>query len=285
MSATPIGITGATGRLGGRVARRLAERGVATRLLVRDPARAPELAGAEVARITYDDTDEVRAALTGIDVLFMVSAAESAERLEEHRRFVAAAAAAGVRHVVYTSFVGAGPDATFTLARDHGATEQFIRDSGMTFTFLRDDFYLDIFPLFVDDTGALKGPAGDGAVAAVAIADVARVAEQVLTEPAAHADAIYDLTGPEALTLTQIAAIITEVTGRPTRYVEESVEEAYASRRPSGAPQWQLDAWVSTYTAIATGELATVTDAVKRLTGRPPLTLADVLAGREDAPA
>lgn len=285
MSATPIGITGATGRLGGRVARRLAERGVATRLLVRDPARAPELAGAEVARITYDDTDEVRAALTGIDVLFMVSAAESAERLEEHRRFVAAAAAAGVRHVVYTSFVGAGPDATFTLARDHGATEQFIRESGMTFTFLRDDFYLDIFPLFVDDTGALKGPAGDGAVAAVAIADVARVAEQVLTDPAAHADAIYDLTGPVALTLTQIAAIITEVTGRPTRYVEESVEEAYASRRPSGAPQWQLDAWVSTYTAIATGELATVTDAVERLTGRPPLTLADVLTGRDDAPA
>lgn len=285
MSATPIGITGATGRLGGRVARRLAERGVATRLLVRDPARAPELAGAEVARITYDDTDEVRAALTGIEVLFMVSAAESAERLEEHRRFVAAAAAAGVRHVVYTSFVGAGPDATFTLARDHGATEQFIREPGMTFTFLRDDFYLDIFPLFVDDTGALKGPAGDGAVAAVAIADVARVAEQVLTDPAAHADAIYDLTGPEALTLTQIAAIITEVTGRPTRYVEESVEEAYASRRPSGAAQWQLDAWVSTYTAIATGELATVTYTVERLTGRPPLTLADVLAGREDAPA
>lgn len=280
MSGT-IGITGATGRLGGRVARLLADQGLDTRLLVRDPSRAPDLPGSQIARIAYADTPEVREALTGIDVLFMVSAAESADRLEQHRRFIDAAAAAGVRHLVYTSFVGAGPEATFTLARDHGATEEHIRESGMTFTFLRDNFYLDVFPLFADESGVLRGPAGDRAVAAVAIADVARVAARVLAEPAAHADATYDLTGGEALTLTQMAAQMSAVTGRPTTYVEEGVEEAYASRRPSGEPQWQLDAWVSTYTAIAAGELAAVTDTVERLTGRAPLRFADVLAGRE----
>lgn len=278
-----IGITGATGRLGGRVARHLADQGRTTRLLVRDPSRAPDLPGATVARAPYSDDAQIRKALTGLDVLFMVSAAESADRSAQHRAFIDAAAAAGVRHTVYTSFVGASPDATFTLARDHGATEEHLRASGMTTTFLRDNFYLDVFPLFADESGTLRGPADDGRVAAVAIADVARVAAAVLADAPAHADATYDLSGAEALSLADMARIMTQA-GRPTGYVEETVEEAYASRRPSGAPQWQLDAWVSTYTAIAAGELAQVTDTVERLTGRPPLTFADVLAGREARP-
>lgn len=278
MSAARIGVTGATGRLGGRVARLLADAGTPTRLLVRDPSRAPELPGAEVARAVYEDSPATREALTGLDVLFLVSAAEDEKRLAQHRAVIDAAAAAGVGHVVYTSFLGAGPDATFTLARDHGATEEHLRASGMTTTFLRDDFYLDVFPLFADEDGVLRGPAGDGRVTAVAIADVARAAAAVLADPAAHAGATYDLTGPQALSLDDIAATMREVTGRPARYVPETVEEAYASRAGYGAPDWQVDAWVSTYTAIASGELAEVTDTVERLTGAPPRTFAQLLA-------
>jgi uncharacterized protein YbjT (DUF2867 family) len=184
-----------------------------------------------------------------------------------------------VRHVVYTSFVGASPDATFTLVRDHWATEERIRGAGMGFTFLRDNLYADFFPDMAGPDGVIRGPADDGAVAAVARADVARSAVAVLRDPAVHRNQTYDLTGPEALTLNQVASVVSEVTGRPTRFVDETLDEAYASRASYGAPGWQVDAWVSTYTAIASGELAAVSDDVRALTGREPLTLTALLGG------
>lgn len=276
-----IAVTGATGRLGGRVARLLAAEGAEQRLLVRDPSRAPSLPGAEVVRATYEDSAESRQALAGVDVLFMVSAAESADRLAQHLAFIDAAAAAGVRHVVYTSFVAAGPHATFTLARDHGATEDHLKttgaSSGMSHTLLRDNFYLDVFRFFADKSGTLRGPAGDGRVAAVAIADVARVAATVLQTPDEFAGQTLELTGPEALTLTEVAQTLARATGKPRQYVDETVEEAYASRAHYGVEQWQLDAWVSTYTAIAEGELAHVTDTVQRVTGTPAMSFAELL--------
>ncbi|GAA0902113.1 SDR family oxidoreductase [Virgisporangium ochraceum] len=275
-SAPTLAITGSTGRLGGRVVRLLD--GVPRRLVVRDAARAPALAGCETAVATYDDGAAVRAALVEVETVFMVSGAEHPERVAQHRSFVDAAAAAGVSHLVYTSFYGASPTATFTLARDHHATEEHIRASGLAFTFLRDNLYADFFPLMADEQGVIRGPAGDGRVAAVAMDDIAAVAAEVLRNPAPHAGATYDLTGPVPLTLHEVAEIIT-ASGRKVRYVPETIEEAYASRAVYGAPPWQVDAWVSTYTAIASGELAAVSDAVPRLLGRPALTLAATLSG------
>lgn len=269
---TTIAVTGATGRLGGQVARLLADRGIGQRLLVRTPERAPDLPGTEVRVCSYEDTAASRAALEGVDVLFMVSAAESADRLQQHRAFIDAAVAAGVRHVVYTSFLGAGPDSVFTLGRDHGATEDHLRASGLRWTMLRDNFYADIFPLFAED-GVIAGPAGQGRVSAVAIADVARAAAAILADPAAHHDATYDLTGPQALTLDEIAEAVTRATGRPTLFHDETEAEAYESRSLYDVPDWQVDAWVSTYTAIRDGTLERVTDTVEQLTGRPALTV------------
>src|SRR4051794_12593026 len=131
-----MAVSGATGAVGGAVARQLAGDGMPLRLLVRSPSRAPELPGAVVRGCSYGDGPAVESALQGVDVVLMVSASENAERLQEHLTFVDAAAAAGVRHLVYTSFVGAAPDAVFTLVRDHYATEQHVRASGMSFTFL-----------------------------------------------------------------------------------------------------------------------------------------------------
>jgi uncharacterized protein YbjT (DUF2867 family) len=272
-----LGVTGATGRLGGRIVRLLAASGVEQRLLVRDPARAPQLDGASTARMTYGDGAAVEAACAGLDVVLMVSASESARRLDEHRSFVDAVARAGVRHLVYVSFYGAAPDATFTLARDHHHTEQHVQASGMAWTFLRDNLYLDFFPQMTGADDVIRGPAGDGRVAAVAQDDVAAAARAVLLDPAAHAGATYSLTGPEALTLDDVAAVLSRETGRDVVYHREMLDEAYASRASFGAPAWQVDAWVSTYTAIAAGEMAGVTDHVERLTGRRPRSLADVL--------
>jgi NAD(P)H dehydrogenase (quinone) len=278
MSPPSLAVTGSTGALGGLVARDLAARGVAQRLLVRSADRAPAFDGAVVAVCSYGDGAAARAALDGVETLLMVSAAENAERLQEHRTFVDAAAEAGVRHVVYTSFAGAAPDCTFTLGRDHWATEEHLRASGMQHTFLRDNFYLDFLPLMVGEDDVIRGPAGDGRMAGVARADVARSAVAVLLDPAAHAGTAYTMTGPEALTMTEAAEVLSEETGRRVTFHDETVEEAYESRQRWEAPPWQVDAWVSTYTAIRAGEVADVSDDVRRLTGRPPLSLRQVLA-------
>jgi NAD(P)H dehydrogenase (quinone) len=272
-----LAVTGSTGYLGGLVARHLADENVAARLLARDPARAPRLPGAVAVTSRYADDAETRSSLEGVGAVFMVSASESADRVQQHRAFIDAAAAAGVRHIVYTSFFGAAPDAIFTLARDHWATEQHIVASGMTYTFLRDNFYIDVLPSFVGDDGVIRGPAGEGKVAAVARTDVARAAANVLSHPEAHENTTYDLTGPEALTMTEVAAILTQHTGRPIAFHNETIPEAYESRRRWEAAPWQYDAWVSTYTAIAEGELVPVSDDVERITGRRPLTLAQFL--------
>ncbi|MFI0965951.1 SDR family oxidoreductase [Streptomyces sp. NPDC021080] len=278
-------ITGASGRLGGRVARRLAASGIAQTLLARTPSRAPRLPGAIAVPGAYDDHEALVRALRATDRVLMVSAAESPDRLRDHRTFVDAAARAGVAHLVYISFYGAAPDATFTLARDHWHTEQHIRAAGIPFTFLRDNLYADFMPALVGADGAIRGPAGDGRAALVAQDDIADAAVAVLRDPRPHAGHAYELTGPEALTLTDVARILTEVGGRPVSYVPETTEEAYASRAAYGAPGWQLDAWVSTYTAIGDGSLATVTTAIEDLTGRRAASLDQVLRAAADGPA
>ncbi|MER7483890.1 SDR family oxidoreductase [Streptomyces sp. NPDC126510] len=276
-SVPTVAVTGSTGRLGGRVARRLAERGMSQRLVVRRPDRAPRLPGAVAVHGDYGDRAAVREALAGIRTVFMVSASESAERLAQHQAFVDAAAEAGVRHLVYVSFYGASPEATFTLARDHFHTEQHIRASGLAYTFLRDNFYAEFVPDLVGEDGVIRRPAGQGRAAFVGQDDIADAAAAVLSRPDDHAGIAYDLTGPESLSLDEAAVILSEELGRAVTYQPETVEEAYASRASYGVPPWQLDAWVSTYTAIASGELDGVSDAVPRLTGHGATPLSDVV--------
>jgi NAD(P)H dehydrogenase (quinone) len=272
-----IGVTGSTGGLGGRVARRLADHGIEQRLLVRDTSRAPRLEHAEaVAFGGYDDREGMRRALDGIETLFLVSAAEDPNRVTLHTAAVDSAVAAGVKRIVYTSFVGAAPDCTFTFGRDHFHTEEHIKQSGVQHTFLRDNLYLDFVPLLCPAEGVIRGPADEGRVAAVARDDIADVAVEVLTGEG-HEDQCYDITGAEAFTLEEAAAELSRVTGRHITFEEETVEEARESRKPSGAPDYMIEGWVTTYTAIANGELEAVSDCVERFLDREPQRLGDWL--------
>ena len=284
MSTELIAVTGATGQLGGRVARQLAAAGVAQRLVVRDPSRAPELTGAEAVAAAYGDGAAMRAALTGVSTLLMVSAAEAQDRVSLHRSTVDAAVEAGVSRIVYTSFLGAAPDSTFTFARDHWHTEQHIRGTELDFTFLRDSLYLDFIPGLAGPDGVIRGPAGDGRVGAVARADVADVASAVLFDDA-HSGRTYDLTGPAAFTVAEAAEELSKAAGRTVRYHPETLDEAYRSRAGYGAADWEVAGWVTSYSAIAAGELALVTDAVATVTGHPPIGLADYLAAHPSAVA
>ncbi len=273
-----IGVTGSTGTIGGAVARRLAAAGQPIQLIVRDASRAPRLPGAQVATAAYGDRAGMRAALVGVQTLFLVSASEDANRVALHTTAVDAAVAAGVERIVYLSFYGARPDSTFTFARDHWHTEQHIRATGVNFVFLRDNLYLDhLVGYWTSAEGLLAGPAGDGRTAAVARGDIADVAVTVLLDPTAHDGQTYDITGPEAISLADVAKAVAAVSGRAVRYHAETMEEAYASRAHYGRPRFEIDGWVSGYVAIAKGELAGVSDAVPRLTGHPATGLNDFL--------
>jgi len=195
-----------------------------------------------------------------------------------HAATVDSAVAAGVQHLVYLSFLNTSATATFTLSRDHYATEQHIRESGVAFTFLRASAFHEVAHYLLGPDDVMRGPAGTGRVTFVGKDDVADVAVAVLLDPSAHAGATCELTGPKSISLTDLAEVFTRSAGRPVRYVQETVDDAYASRAHLGVPQWQLDAWVSTYLQIAAGELDTVTTDVERVLHRPPKALEDYLA-------
>ncbi|MFI9628294.1 NAD(P)H-binding protein [Streptomyces sp. NPDC052042] len=281
--APVIAVTGASGAVGGRVARRLARAGVPVRLLGRDPSRLPELPGAVAAPPgPYGDGEAMRRALAGAHTLFLVSAHESPDRVREHTTAVDAAVAVGVERIVYLSFLGAAPDATFTFARDHWHTEAHIRVAEVRHTFLRDSLYLAALPAMTGPDGVLRGPGGDGRVAAVAHEDVADAATAVLladteSDGTRHDGATYDLTGPEAFTLAEAAEQLGRATGRTITYLPETHEEAYASRARYGAEGWEVTGWVTSYEAIAAGEMSAVSDAVPALTGHAAQDLATYL--------
>ncbi|CAN9468652.1 unnamed protein product [Alternaria alternata] len=277
MSVTPIAVTGASGSVGGFVARNLAARQLPQRLLVRTPSKAPKLPHSEVHQAGYSDHAAASTALKGVHTLLMVFASESAERLNQHRSFVDAAVKAGVQHIVYTSYIAAAPDAVFTLARDHYVTEEYIEASGMRWTFLRDNSYIDFMESLVGADGVIRGPAGSGRVSIVAREDVARLAAAVLADPDPHAGVTYDVTGREALSMSDVAETISAVRGRDVRFHNETIEEAYASRANYGVPDWQVDAWVSTYVAIESNVMAPVSNAIQSVTGCAPMTLAEYL--------
>jgi NAD(P)H dehydrogenase (quinone) len=246
-----LAITGSTGAVGGRTARRLADAGIAQRLLVRNPAEAPSLPGAvPVAISDYGDGEAMTGALAGVSKLFLVSFREASDRLQRHIHAVDAAVAAGVERIVYLSFLEASADSTFALGRQHFATEEHIRETGLGFVFLRSSFYADFVPYFTRDDGVIRAPAGDGRVSWISRDDIAHTVAVAIQTEEFDGQALEN-TGPAAL--------------------------AWESRRPTGAPDWEIEGWVTSYLAIGNGELSTVSDTVERLTEHPPVDVGTFL--------
>jgi uncharacterized protein YbjT (DUF2867 family) len=269
-----IAVTGATGDLGARVARELASRGLQQRLIVRNPAAAPRLPGAEVVVAGYEDSEAMAKALDGVGTLFLVSGHEDPDRVSLHRKAIEGARQAGVERIVYTSFMGAAPLSTFPYARDHCATELAVREAGISLTSMRNSLYADMAPLFVGADGVIRAPAGHGRVAWVARSDVARLAAVLLVEPG-HEGQIYNVSGPHAIDLHETARILTKATRRAITYHAETPDEARESR--AGHPGWMVEGWIGSYLMLDTGEGSVTSHTVEHLTGRRPLTLSEFL--------
>lgn len=281
-------ITGASGQLGSLAIEELVRRGGDDRLVAgtREPSRLAALAdrGVEVRCADFDDEAGLAEAFAGVDRLLVISASSivPGERAAQHGRAIRAAASAGVGHVVYTSFTNPTRASVVQVSADHAATEEALAASGIPFTSLRNDLYTDFLlePLAqAVASGVFPTARGTGAAAYVTRADCARAAVAALVDDA-DATRTLEITGPEALTGDDLAAIASEVTGRPVRHLPLS-EEAYAEgMAQAGLPAPVIRLLLSFERGIARGELARVGDGFERLGIDPPRSARDFLRER-----
>lgn len=272
-----IAVTGVTGNLCGMVSRLCKKNGIEVRNLVRNVEKAEKFGFYNVFKSSYDKSADTVKSLKGIEVLFMVSGSENPNRVQQHKDFIDAAKVAGVSHVIYLSFYNASKNSIFTLGRDHYATEEYIKENGFKYTFLRDNFYVDFFVDLCREYGEIKGPAGNGKVSAVVRSDVSEVAAKILENPGKWENQTLNMTGPEELSMDEIVKIVSEYFGKEIKYIEETVEEAYESRKIWKAEQWEYDSWVSTYTAISENEQSGISNDIEKVLGRKATSLAEYL--------
>lgn len=272
-----IALTGVTGNLGAIVSKLCRENGIKVRNLARNKEKAEKMGFSDVFKSNYDKSEDTIKSLEGIDVLFMVSGSENPNRVQQHKDFIDAAKIAKVSHIIYLSFYNASKNSVFTLGRDHYATEEYIKESGFKYMFLRDNFYADFFVALCKEYGEIKGPAGNGKVSAVVRSDVSEVVSKILENPEKWENQTLNMTGPEELTMEEITEIASKHLGKEIKYIDETVEEAYESRKIWKAEQWEYDSWVSTYTAIAEGEQSGISNDIEKILGRKATSLIEYL--------
>ena len=276
-------VTGANGKLGRAIVEDLLELVPAEQIgvSVQDPEKARDLEqrGIRVRRGDYEDAASLAHAFEGATQVLVVSAPRSGElAVRLNRTAIDAAKAAGAQRILYTSHMGSNPASHFPPMRTHAATEEALRESGVPFTSLRNGFYASSGVMFLGnavETGELIAPE-DGPVAWTAHTDLARVAAVTLAKGDLD-DITPALTGSETLDLAGIAAIASEVTGRPIRRIVVSDDEFRSRLVAGGAPQIAIEMQMGMYAASRQREFAKIDPTLARLIGRPPTTMRDVL--------
>src|SRR5437773_7290729 len=233
-------VTGSTGLTGGELVRRLSGKGVPVRALVRKTAKAEALSRLPHVEIVEGDMarpETLAGALRGVDRAMLISSS-APDMLEIQSNFIEAARKAGVKHVVKLSGIIPELDSPFRFARMHAEIEQRLEASGMAYTHLRAGEFMPAYFRQVPSIvarGTLALPMGDARIASVDVSDIARVAATVLTT-SGHEGKIYPLTGPEALTMAEVAEKLSVVTGKTIRYVDVPPEVAMQARLAAGLP-------------------------------------------------
>jgi NAD(P)H dehydrogenase (quinone) len=291
-------ISGASGDLGRRVTSGLLERDPDRELtlVTRSPAHLPAPAHAVSVRAgDYQDRSLLTEAYRDGDILFLISGLNLGRRIDEHRNAIEAAKAAGIRHIVYTSVGGVQPGNPALSAIDHLQTESDLRSCGIPVTFLRNQLYAEIVAAIwlapAAEEGVLRMACGHGSLAPVSKIDIANVAATILDDPDQHQGAVYEITGPELLTMTEIAELGSATWGRPIAYEPVSAADRLAYFDSVGLPRtydptmpasadghmWASDELVSADLAVALGYQKLLSGHVEQITGRPPAPLRSIL--------
>jgi NAD(P)H dehydrogenase (quinone) len=298
---TRIAITGASGQYGRLATDRLIAMGRARDLILitRTPAKLAdrERSGCEVRYADFDKPETLESAVRGAHQMLLISGTRVGARVRQHRAAVDAAAAAGVRHVVYTSFVNVEPSNPAVVTIDHRETELIIQASGMSWTFLRDAHYADAMilnagPLFIGSGIWLTSSQG-AREAMVWREDCVDCAVAVLTQEG-HENKAYPITGPNRENFTEVAAMLSEISGHLIKLVETDDAGMYAHFDALGIPRepvddqsvagipWNSDDMVSFERAIREGFLDICTNDVERLTGRKARSVRDMILANAD---
>lgn len=295
-----IVISGASGDLGRRVTEQLLDANSDTEvtLVTRSPAKlAHRISGSvNVCQGDYTDPESLDAAYKGGGTLLMISGLNLGRRVGEHRNAIAAAKKAGIAQIVYTSVLGINPNNPALSAKDHYQTEVDLRASGISSVILRDALYAEIVTNFVIRAalpfGRFNMAAGDGRLSPVSKLDVVRCVTECVLRADHYSGSVFEITGPEMLSLTDIARIASEYHGSQMVYDAVPPEERLAFFDSIGYPRtydpdmpmsadghmWASDELVSADMAIAQGYQGILTDHVKLLTGRNPERLSEVFA-------
>jgi len=278
-------VAGATGTTGGEVVRLLQEQGEPFTAMVRSAAKAEALQAAGIDAVVADLTDRVSLgqAMKGAESLFLLSASV-ADQADLQLNAVEAAEKASVGFIVKVSALGADPESPLALGRAHADVEEGLAASGIPHAILRPGSFMQNF-LGTAETirgqDQFYGSSGDGKIAMIDARDIAAVAVALLTGEE-HTGGVYPLTGPEALSNTEAAAVISEVVGREIRYVDVSGDAFKARLLEAGLEEWLADDLVTLNDMFAEGAEARVTDGVERVTGRPARNFAQFVAGCAD---
>ena len=279
-------VAGATDTTGGQVVRLLQEQGEPFTAMVRSAAKAEALQAAGVDTVVADlaDRASLGLAMKGAESLFLLSASV-ADQADLQLNAVEAAEKASVGFIVKVSALGADPESPLALGRAHADVEEGLAASGIPHAILRPGSFMQNF-LGTAETirgqDQFYGSSGDGKIAMIDARDIAAVAVALLTGEE-HTGGVYPLTGPEALSNTEAAAVISEVVGREIRYVDVSGDAFKAALLEAGLEEWLADDLVTLNDMLAEGAEARVTDDVERVTGRPARTFAQFVAGCADA--
>jgi NAD(P)H dehydrogenase (quinone) len=277
-------ITGAAGNLGRRTAELMLERVDPTELVLvtRRPDELADLAGrgAEVRRADFDSPETLAPAFAGGERLLLVSTDVVGQRVDGHKAAIDAAAAAGVRHVAYTSIPNPTDANPAGVVPDHRATEEHLAASGLQWTFLRDGLYSEYrIPeaQAAVANGTFHHNLGDGRTAYVSREDCAAAAAAVLSGGDEHSGRAYDITGPELIGAADLARLYSEAGGKPVEAVNVSDAEFIEDLIAAGLPRAVGELLASFGVAIREGQLAALSSDVQSLTGRAPAPLSSVL--------
>ncbi|MGV9328977.1 SDR family oxidoreductase [Streptosporangium sandarakinum] len=269
-------ITGATGTVGSELLALLADRNIPVRAMTRDPAKAAFPAGVEVATGDFDRPGSLDAALDGVDKVFVLPPGYGPDGPVQERNLAAAAARAGVSHLVKLSTSGVTFDATDPISTGHRLGEQVITHSGLPWTMLRPGTFMTYLYGYAPTIAAehtMYVTEGDPVSAMIHPRDIAAVAAHVLTTPG-HDGRAYTLTGGQALSPRDQADVIGRILGRPIKLIERSPAETQAEFDRLGWSGPRLEALLELKRQSAAWDQK-IFDTVERLTGEPPLTLQD----------
>jgi len=287
-------VTGATGLNGRELVHRLSARGVPVRALVRNAAKAgglrpsdpPGQAGEGRVEIVEGDMarpETLIPALRGVERAMLISSSDPM-MLDVQSNFIAAARKAGVKHVVKLSGIMPELDSPFRFARMHGEIERRLEASGMAFTHLRAGEFMPVYFRQVPSIiakGALSLPMENAKIASIDIGDITDVAAVALTN-SGHEGKTYPLTGPEALTMAEVAEKLSAVTGKHIRYMNVAPEDAKKAQLAAGVSPYIADALAELFAERRKGKEANVSPAVQMILGRPPVSF-DAFAKRNAA--